>query len=39
MKYEEVLHATLSGTKILSKQELEDKIKNYEIINGELNDN
>ena len=39
MKYEEVLHATLSGTKILSKQELEDKIKNYEIIDGELNDN
>ena len=39
MKYEEVLHATLSGSNILTKQELEDKIKNYEIIDGELNDN
>ena len=38
MKYEEVLHATLSGSKILTKQELEEKIKNFEIIDGKLND-
>ena len=37
MKYEEVLHATLSGSNILTKQELEDKIKNFEIIDGEIN--
>ena len=38
MKYEEVLHATLSGSNILTKQELEDKIKNFEIIDRKLNE-
>lgn len=39
IKYKEVMHATLSGTKILTKQELEDKIKNYEIVEEKLGEN
>jgi predicted peroxiredoxin len=38
MKYEEVLHGTLSGSNILTKQELEDKIKNYEILEENTNE-